>query len=452
MNCKQQIRKIHLFLSKDLADSLQLPPIDSVSTLQDDAYVKILFCIQTACIASLFLTDGPIGHIILTYALLPFVFFPARFSWVKLGYVNLPLPIKFSFYNIFRNFILCRTPLFLSLFIYGADKAFLSYLHPEPVLGYLHIFFYYLLAPIISFTMSQIRLAVDYPHFYSSFFRVTGPFAAINASINLYNFLKNTPDLLSLGSHRLHSNFGAAMGYNPNLDALIYSVFFTGLLVTAINNPIKCDYLLSIPVVLILYCTVILEQNRSCLLAMTLTFGWLFTWNRVRFAMSSLYITAILFSLLALITIFLLPSSPNSYLSRPDYLRPELWLKFYNISFYNKFLGLGDRYIFIVPLSNGEIAPHPHSVLLSSLVRGGLIGFLSMLFIIIFGCLRAYQYAKITKNSIPICVFVTVMIAGLFDFEIKVWQAGWYLAGYWLSIGLALGADSALRTETQKII
>lgn len=442
---QEKLNTIHLFLSRDLGDALKRES-------QDQSYVVILFLAELLAIGSLFITDGVIGHLILIYILIPILFLPARFSWINFGKIKLLLPVKFSFYNIFRNAILCRTLLFLVVFIYGADKAFLSYLYPEPVFGYLHIFFYYLLAPILAFIIATIRLVVDMPNFNFVFFCLTGPLAALNAVINMYTYyflIKKDPTLHFLGEARLTSRFGAAMGYNANLDALIYSVFLIGLFITVINYKSRFGLIVSLPTLFILFCAILWEQSRACSLAIicSLLF-YAFIWRSL-ITRRAIYTATILLSFILIFIFNFLPHGIATYFLRADYFRPELWVKFFNLSKENLFIGYGDRFIFEVPLSNGVIITHAHSILLTSLVRGGIIGLLSMLFITIYGLRRSYCYAKHTENAVPLCVFITVMIAGFVDFELKVWQAGWYLAGYWLAIALVVGADAKIRNESR---
>lgn len=438
LHIQKTIQKLHLFLSNDLRDALKA---DS----QDNSYVIILFLVHLITIVSLFVTEGPIGHLILIYILIPVLFFPARFSWISFGSIKLPIPNKISMYNIFRNAILCRTPLFLVVVIYGANKAFLSYLYPEPLMGYLHIFFYYLLAPILGFTIATNRLAVDQPDFYYLFFRIVTPFVALNSLINFYYFFNNISSAASLGNYRLQSSFGAALGYNPNLDALIHSIFFIGFVITVINNKSSYGKFIAMATITILSCALVLEQSRGCTAAVIITLLYFFISQKIIIDIRLKLALVIICGLIGVYVFVILLDGGSIYLARPFYLRPEIWFKFFKIISENSFIGFGDRYIFAVPLSTGEIAPHPHSLVMSSLVRGGIIGVTSIIYILISSTFSAYKYAKYTRNPIPLCVFMTAGIAGIFDFDLKVWQSGWYLASYWLVIALTLGADTALK-------
>lgn len=445
MPIRNHLNQLHLFLSRDVGMALNV-------SSGDDGYVKVLFVAQLASIGALFVTEGATAHLILIYILTPLLFLPVRFEEKPLAGFNIPLPRKFSFYNVFHNALLCRTPLFLVVTIYGADKAFSSYLYPEPILGYLHIFFYYLLAPLLVFMIATVRLAVDIPNFYFLFFRFMGPLVALNAAINIYHFIMGSLNLSSLADSRIGSSFGAAMGYNANLDSLIYAVFFVGLFVTVISKSSKYDLFINIPSLLILFFIILWEQSRGVSVAIIISLLFYVVSLRSARDLKIIYAFLVGFIVFALFFFLFLKSGVSNYITRPDYLRLEIWLKFFNISLENTFIGLGDRFIFAVPLSDGQLAPHPHSILLSSLVRGGIIGLLSMLFIIGSGLLRSYQYAKCTQNAVPFCVFLTVAIAGIFDFDLKVWQAGWYLAGYWLAIALVLGADADLRNKDHTTI
>lgn len=441
---RKYLKKIHLYLSAELGDAIK-------ATSQDEAYIKILFLAQILTIGSLFITNGSVGHLVLIYLLMPILFFPARFSLIKIRGIELPIPTRISLYNIFRNTIICRTPLFLAVAIYGATKAYLSYLYPEALSGYLHIFFYYLLAPLLAFIVATMRLSVDQSNFYYLFFRLMSPIVALNAVINFYLFLLDIPSLSTLGSNRLQSSFASAMGYNPNLDALIHATFLIGIIITILQSRSKYDDFLSIPSIVILFCSLVFEQSRASSLAMV-TSLFIYIYNfRPFIDRKIIFLLASLAAFIFLYAYLFLPNGFNTYFLRSDHIRFELWQIYLKLIIDKSFIGFGDRFIFIIPLSNGEFAPHPHSILLSSLVRGGIVGLFSMLFITITGLIKSFLYAKKSKNAVPFCVFLTVIIAGLFDFDLKVWQAGWYLAGYWLAIALVLGADANLKNKERDL-
>lgn len=390
MLIRKYFKEIHLFLSKDANEALG-------ASSGDDGYVKLLFLAQLASIAALFITEDATAHLILIYVVIPLLFLPLRFEEKSLAGIKIPYPSKFSFYNIFRNTIICRTPLFLAVVIYGSDKAFLSYLYPEPALGYLHIFFYYLFFPILAFMIATIRLAVDLQNFYFLFFRFTGPIVALNATINIYHFTKGGAIILLL-AERLSSTFGAAMGYNANLDSLIYAVFFVGLLITVISNSSKYNLNLYIPSLLVLFCAILWEQSRGVSVAIIISLLFYAVSISPARDVKVIYAFVVGFILFTLFVSLFLKSGFSAYVARRDYLRPELWLKFFNLSKENGLLGLGDRITFAVPLSDGQLAPHPHSILLSSLVRGGVIGLMTMIFILSAGLLRSYPIRKTHAN------------------------------------------------------
>lgn len=442
LKINKNLRCLHLALRADLGAALK-------PDLLDSAYVKLLFFILIISFGTLFVTEGNVAHLMFIYLVTPVLFAPFKFKTVNIRGIQLIIPEKLSLYNLFRNVILCRTPLFLAVLIYGINKAFLSYLYPEANIGYLHIFFYYLLAPLLVLIIAIVRLCIDTPKFYYIFFSLMGPVAAINAAVNIYLYIKFLPNLAALSETHMSATFGAAIGHNPNLDCLIYATYLIGLLVTLIHNFTHKDYYFSIPAALILFLTILLEQSRSTLLGVLISLILLI--YLAPGAKRKTIVSTLCVALMLILTysFFFLPNGPATYFLRGQSSRSEVWLRYFDILMQNPILGFGDRTIREILLSDGERLFHAHSILLSSWLRGGLLGLGSMLYIAVFGIRRSFHFAKIYNNFVPFCVFIVVAVDGIFNSELKVWQAGWEWAGYWLAIALAVGADAKLRNDSR---
>lgn len=59
---------------------------------------------------------------------------------------------------------------------------------------------------------------------------------------------------------------------------------------------------------------------------------------------------------------------------------------------------------------------------------------------------------NLTPSLCPYCVFIVVVVDGIFNSELKVWQAGWEWAGYWLAIALVVGAEAKIRNSKSLLI
>lgn len=419
---------------------------------KDPAYVTLLFTAFILSFSALFLTEGNTTHLMFLYLVTPLIFIPFKFKMVKIWSIPLIIPEKFCLYNLFRNVTLCRTPLFFAVFIYGVNKSFLSYLYPEPNLGYLHIFFYYLLAPLLVLMITIVRLCVDRPNFYFQFFRLIGVVAALNAAINIYLFIKNLPNFTALSSTHMSSSFGAAIGYNPNLDCLVYALYFIGLIVTLIQNFCLKDLCLTVPSTVILIIAILLEQSRATLLGVFISlslFAALSTKSKKKAVIMSL------FTLLLLTIVYsslFLPKGLSTYFIRGESYRSEVWRRYFDVVMESPILGIGDRTVRAIFLSDGEKQLHAHSILLSSWLRGGLLGLLTMMYIAISGVRLSFKYAKSYTIFVPYCVFIVVVVDGIFNSELKVWQAGWEWAGYWLAIALVVGAEAKIRNSKSLLI
>ena len=414
--------------------------ISQEKTNQDPAYVKFLFFFYLIFFFVLFLFQGETANYIARYALTPIIFLPLQFCEKKLWGLNIPFPEKISTYNILRNLSLCKSPLFIAALIYSLDKAILSYELPEQHQLYFYLYFQVFLAPLMIFLITTARIFLDFENFNKQFFSYTGLAVAANALINIKIYFQSLPSLASIPEQRMYAAYGAAIGGNPNMDGLVYAIFLAGSLITAIKLKNRFYFLIFSPIITILALTLFLEQCRGPIIALLLSLGIISLVIKKDFRKGAGALTATLVTAMMAV-----PKVRDSTINRGENQRLEIWQKYFGLIHENPIFGYGDRAKFSIPLNSGEKAPHAHNILLAAQLRGGVIGLISLLFIFTFGLLRTYNYARLNQKVTPLCLLLIVTIAGMVDFDLVLWRAGWEWGTYWLAIGLAIGADNALR-------
>lgn len=437
--------KLHLWLSGQLRLAL-------IEKNQDKNYISLLFLSYISCLAILFFTQKDPSewsydpaHKLYIYVLIPIIFVPIKFSNFIIWKISVPVPSQISFYNIFRNFILCRNFMFGCVLVFTLSQAVITYLlNPHPLQFY--IFFYYFLAPLIIFIVATVRLCVDYPDFYYVFFRFSGVIVAINAGINLIIYLRSASGFAFLAENRIGSAYGYPFGNNPNVDGVIYTNFLIGTSLAFFRYKTKLDFLLFFISITLLAITVILEQTRSEILGLISAYSILVLLNFEKYKWKSFYPLIIVLLAIIVYSQLCLQGGIYHYFLRGDADRFIIWKNAMHYVKLSPLLGIGikDNLSIVIP---HEIHFHAHSIPIGAIIRGGIVGLLSLIFIYLSGILYSYRYAKINKNSIPICLFVSFIVSGLFDHELKIGQAGWEWVAFWLPISLSLGAEACLKNK-----
>lgn len=444
------LTRTHLWLSSELKQAI-------FDTEKDTNYLHCLFIVYILCLSTLFFTErdptdwnyDP-AHKLYIYLLMPLTFIPFRFSSHSFFGISIPLPTKFSFYNIFRNFFLCRTPFFACLLVFTISQAAVTYsLDPHPL--HFYIFFYYFLAPLLIFIMTSIRLCVDFPDFYHNFYRWTASIIAISAGINLYLYLIILPDFASIGTTRLGAIYGFPFGNNPNVDGIIYTNFLIGALLTLLHDYSRHNLFMLLLAIILLAITVLLEQTRGELLGLFVAFIALISLNFRKKRLSSIYPLLFGVANLILFTELFIPGGIITYFKRADSYRFLVWQKAFKYVESAPIFGHGIKNNLFISIP-GETLMHAHSILLGAQIRSGIIGSISLMAIYILGVFQSYRYASRSNNPIPLCVFIVFAISGLFDHELKIGQAGWEWVAFWIPISFAIGADAIMREEERKEI
>ena len=94
---------------------------------------------------------------------------------------------------------------------------------------------------------------------------------------------------------------------------------------------------------------------------------------------------------------------------------------------------------------------HAHNLLISALVRGGLLSLAGMALMLGGGLYWSWTYARRSGDPIILAMMVAISVAGMFDYELLLKPTEWSWVAFWLPIGLAAGAELAVRRDRAAI-
>ncbi|TLG77634.1 O-antigen ligase family protein [Methylocystis sp. B8] len=411
------------------------------------ANVTYLFAAYIVFIASMFLSNNFfLGHELFLYAVLPLAFLPFHIAQFRFRWRTLALPIAISAQNTARTLHMARSPMFGAAVLYTVCITASSWVHPEPdVLSFIQQML--LMIPVLLFLLVTARLVVDYHNFFDAFYTILAPTVALNAAANLVVFVKGLPDLASIVDNRLYPTYGLATAFWPTNASLTYAMFFVASVATASILESNWRRVLLLLSALVLFIAILLTQGRGALVGSvgSLCVYSLISSRRIRQAI-------ILFAAITAFLVIIIPHFRDLALRRGDGLRLEIWSKFIPMALEQPFSGYGQRIIFGVPVSNGERILHPHNMVLAAQIRGGLGAGLAMLVLLLGGVRSTFSYYRAGGNPAPLCVLLTLSIAGLVDYEVQTSFANWYWVTFWLPFGLCIGSDVALRKGQTKAL
>ena len=143
------------------------------------------------------------------------------------------------------------------------------------------------------------------------------------------------------------------------------------------------------------------------------------------------------------VAFLLIPKIGKSAIQRGDNFRLEVWNKFWILMQDRFLMGYGERIEFKIFLSNGESVGHAHNLIFSALVRGGFLAAISLFGVFALIMKYNFLYAKLYHNHLPLCLALTIGIAGLVDFDLIVFLADWQWVSFWFIFGISINAEIA---------
>lgn len=263
---------------------------------------------------------------------------------------------------------------------------------------------------------------------------------AASAALNLYLFFTLPIEELPAEAHvRFAPIVGMASGRFSTTLSATYAVFAAAAFAIAASRRATADRILAGGVALVLGVALALTQTRSAYLAIAAAVV------AVAACLSPRMRWAILVALvLAVLVVLLYPPAFDVVMRRGASYRPGTWMQFLPSFLERPLLGIGQREP-IRTLVDGAEIHHPHNLLLSAQVRGGLLAFLGMLTMLVGGLVAAWRFARRSGDPTVLAMVVALVVAGLFDYEAKVMPADWTWLTIFLPLGLAAGCEMVLR-------
>lgn len=328
----------------------------------------------------------------------------------------------------------------LSCVIYLISLAVSSYLNIETEFSMLFRQIRYSIFISIFLIMTGY-LCVYYEKFidYLIFVSVIG--LALNASINMYYYLIYMSPYDTIWTVRLTTNYGMPEYANSTNISVTYAVYFVGSIATIART--------SLPKI---------QRIVLFLAAMTVLVALLMTHSRsayvgVAVGISVLVLAAsrrnqIIAAVILLVSVAGLASVPevwNTITARGLSHRPEVWSKFIDVISIHPLAGYGSFSTAGITLYSGQFLDQAHNLVLSAWFRGGFVGAVSMVCILMFGNYWAVRLWQTAGQITPLCMMVTITAAGLVDYQLIVSRPTWPWVTFWLPFGLCIGAEMIVR-------
>jgi len=271
--------------------------------------------------------------------------------------------------------------------------------------------------------------------------------AAASAGLNtvLSLVLHDSSSLARLLANRLVASWGMPGYENSTNIGITYAVYFvaSGATLTA-GGLIRWQRALLVAAFLVLGLALLLTQARGAGLgAAAGVFSLIMIDSRRR--RLALPLTAALLLLLPLAI-----ALPDGMLSRGDSHRFVAWQHYLALAAAHPWLGYGIWTDIRFTSPDGVPIVHPHNWLLSAQIRGGIGASLALLVAMVAALRWSFLNFRAAGSGAPFALLITIMTAGLFDYDL--WSTGpsWPWVTFWLPMGLCIGAEMHLRLAARE--
>lgn len=234
------------------------------------------------------------------------------------------------------------------------------------------------------------------------------------------------------GQVQLHGDPDYQWVLNPNALGAVYAMCFAVAITHSASRMVVApERLAALCVAVLLIVTIVLMQSRGALLA---CIGAVLA---TTFALPRRIVIGLAAAGVAVVLVLLLlsPAWVDYFTARGDGERIAIWRHFLDLSAERPWFGYGANFDPRFEM-NGHTVHTPHNMLLSVLVRSGIVGLVAMLATLVVCAVAAVGAAKRGWWA-PIATLVasTVAAAVDHDFDPDTFSYFWYL--YWLPFGLA---------------
>ena len=299
---------------------------------------------------------------------------------------------------------------------------------------------------IVLFLLLTGILVSSWEDFLRSFFTVMGVVAALHAVSEIASWLSRTSTLPIIDAYL--SGFRLGRPRAATTLAAMYGMFLVACLATLSRGVTSVWHRLILTASgLILLFAVLLTQTRSGYLAVLggITAVLIRSSRMMRFA-------AMAMPILGVMLIISIPTLRDTLWLRGDSYRFETWSHYLQLAEEEPVRGHGSADVSF-KANDGYHVKHPHNLVLSSLVRGGVLGAVAMITMLLGGLYYAARYAKLTGNAVALGIMVTLLLFGLFDQDIRPKRFfHWQILVFWLPIGICIGTELFVRARSAHLL
>jgi O-antigen ligase len=403
----------------------------------------ILYGAYVAVLGSVFLTNSlTVPHRLFLWIVLPLALAPTRpisFSSIRsIGKINVGSLLAYPRKNI-PSLLFWAAALYLLLLAWSSLSQ--QFVDPDYVRRDFLVSF-----EIAAFLLVTALLVVKRPNFLSSFFIQMGALTAISALINMVVFAWDTQLPAALENYRLVPVLGMTPYFGSTAISLTYAIYFVGAVAILFENGLSRlqRWILAMSAAILL-CGILWTQARSAFIAVIVALAALapsFS-RKTRLAIGGAAIAVIL-------AFVATPVGRTVLLSRGSSERLDLWQKYSLMAAERPWLGYGQFSAYgarnvDMQLDDGMVVFHPHNLVLSSQIRGGIFAAAAMAAILLGGLYWGWRYWLVRRSMAPLCLVLTMGVAGMFDYELVVTYPTWPWVTFWVPIGVGIGAELAAR-------
>lgn len=274
---------------------------------------------------------------------------------------------------------------------------------------------------------------------------------SISAAVNSVTFIREHPfSMAALPDFRLLGSLGMPESTNATSLSITYAVYFAAALAMASNDSALWRRIIFAGLAVVMLAGVLMTQARSAYLAVALSAAAVLAGAAFAGAMSRRTTIALLLGVASVaIIVLLVPDARRVVAGRGFSHRPEIWVDFVSMMTHHPLLGYGITPDIHQVMRDGEIVDHPHNIVLSSLVRGGIIGGAAMLTIFL-GCLYwSWRFWMASGQIAPLCMMVAMATASMFDYELPATNPSWAWVTFWVPIGIGIGTELVGRSAIE---
>jgi O-antigen ligase len=131
----------------------------------------------------------------------------------------------------------------------------------------------------------------------------------------------------------------------------------------------------------------------------------------------------------------------DEWLARGDNGRLELWSHFWAVGWQRPWLGWGLRQDLAFTIANGLHTDDPHSMLLETLMRTGMLGVLAWGGAIIAGLVAGYRHWRRHGGFAPLGLTIYLATQGIFESAVPINPPDWFWILLWIPVGIAAGVE-----------